>query len=68
MTRFFNTACAARIACLALAGVAVFAAWTVDGRCALWVSVGFFSLWHIGEALLALSAALSAALAAPMSG
>ena len=59
MTRFFNGVCAAgRIAYLALAGTAVFAAWSSGGRCALWVAIGLFSLWYIGETLLALSARL----------
>ena len=56
MTRLFNGVRAAgRIAYLALADAALFAAWTHHAACAAWVAVGLFSLWYIGETLLALS-------------
>ena len=59
MTRFFNGVCVAgRVACFALAGVAVFAASTSSGPCAVSVAVGLLSLWYIGETLLALSSSL----------
>ena len=59
MTRFFNGVCVAgRVAYFALAGVAVFAASTSSGSCAVSVAVGLLSLWYIGETLLALSSSL----------
>ena len=54
MTRSCNAVRAAsRIACLALAGVALFAAWTHHAACAAWVAVGLFAVWYIGHVLLA---------------
>ena len=56
MDRIFTAVrVAGRVGCLALAGAGVFAASLHHAACAAWLAVGLFSVWYIGQTLLALS-------------